>query len=158
MIEHLTQNNIFAVADFFFTFTFDFSIFLQGISSIGKSNFHFHRTVASLAAVSFVNDNGKVFLFAFVNFGKNHWKFLQSSNNNADIVVDGVFQILRGHLVIDQFDHTFFVLKTFNSCLQLGIKDFAVSNDNNGTVNGGVFCIVQTGEAVSGPGDAVGLA
>ena len=83
-------------------------------------------------------------------------KLLQRGNNDLGAINQRISQLLG--VLVNGFHHTLRMLNLINGILQLLVQHLAVSNDDNAVEYLLILRIVQTGQAVRQPGNAVSLA
>ena len=105
-----------------------------------------------------VHNDGKVLSGSIFYLIIDDRELLQCGDDDTLAIVDRIFQILRGFLLVDGYDSAYGVVKAGNSSLQLLIQHAAVGNDNDAVKNSFIILIVQARHAVCRPGDGVGLA
>ncbi|GFI05172.1 hypothetical protein IMSAGC005_04026 [Lachnospiraceae bacterium] len=101
--KHFLYKDI-LVIDFIFGLAFELSILLQGIFDICKSGFKFHGTLTGLTGVRLVHNDGKVLSGSIFYLIIDDRELLQCGDDDTLAIVDRIFQILRGFLLVDGYD------------------------------------------------------
>ena len=162
--QHLSDDAVFGVLDLRLGLAFQLGVFAESVRGVRQGDLEFGRAVARLAGVGLVHDDGEVLLLAPVHLFEDEGELLERRNDDADPVVDGVAQSLGALgavlvlLVVDQGHQSFLVLEAVDGVLQLLVENSAVGHDDDGGEDGLVGLVVEPGEAVGRPRNAVGLA
>ena len=108
--------------------------------------------------MGFVADNRKVPPVGSIDLFVNDRKLLQRGHDDARTVVDGVLKILRVFSFADGLHGAQRVVKARDGRLQLCVQHGTVSDHDNTAENRLVLAVVQGGQAISRPGNGIGLA
>ena len=93
-----------------------------------------------------------------LDFIVNHWELLQSGDNNALSIVNGITQSARVFLLVNRNHTSQSMVKAGNGGLQLLIENTAVCNNDYAVKNCIVVFVVEAGHTVSRPSDRIRFA
>jgi hypothetical protein len=86
---------------------------------------------------------------------KHEWKFLQGGDDDLCAVNQCRRQLLG--ILVNRLHHALRVLNLVNRILQLPVEHLPVGDDDHAIVSLGILIVVQAGEAVRQPRNAVSL-
>lgn len=102
----------------------------------------------------FVDDDGVILVFVvdvFVDDGE----FLECGYDDGSAFVDGFLEL--GGVFVDFCDDPVDMIELVDGVLKLGVEDFSVGDDDDGSKYFGVCFVMESHEPVGEPGDGVGF-
>ena len=136
----------------------NFRILPEGGADISQRGLELQRTAAGLGGMGFVTDNGKVPTVGSVDLLINDRELLQRGHDDARAIIDGILQILRVLAFADGLHGAQRVVKAGDGRLQLCVQHGTVGDDDDTAEDRLVLTVVQGSQAISRPGNGIGLA
>ena len=105
-----------------------------------------------------IDDDGKLAPTEFLHVLLGKEELLNGADDDALFIVDGFRKGAGVLFIVNSLHQADLVFKTVDGILQLAVQHHTVGNYDNGVKQAVVFRIVDRCQAVSNPGDGIGLA